>query len=171
MKSTFLFLGLGKLALEGLYIEFLTRHQELLARLPTSCATVKHLKLDLYPDKKPIEVVMFLLRRYPNLQTLCISIKTLSLTSMGNVGGQILLEELNSQSMLKCLRKVEIKYFGGSGSELDLVRFLLGNGSVMKEMDITYSRHKRADKATRTFLNDMVLAFTKVSPDVAISFS
>ncbi|KAF9590668.1 hypothetical protein IFM89_036160 [Coptis chinensis] len=60
---------------------------------------------------------------YPNLQTLCISIKTLSLTSMGNMGGQIPLEELNSQSMLKCLRKVEIKYFGGSGSELDLVRF------------------------------------------------
>ncbi|KAF9590657.1 hypothetical protein IFM89_036149 [Coptis chinensis] len=45
-----------KLALEGLYIEFLTRHQELLACLPTSCATVKHLKLDLYPDKKPVEV-------------------------------------------------------------------------------------------------------------------
>ncbi|KAF9590683.1 hypothetical protein IFM89_036175 [Coptis chinensis] len=113
-----------KLALEGLYIEFLTRHQELLARLPTSCATVKHLKLDLYPDKKPVEVVMFLLRRYPNLQTLCISIKTPSLTSMGNMGGQIPLEELNSQSMLKCLRKVEIKYFGGSGSELDLNFFL-----------------------------------------------
>ncbi|KAF9590671.1 hypothetical protein IFM89_036163 [Coptis chinensis] len=74
--------------------------------------------------------------------------------------------------MLKCLRKVEIKYFGGSGSELDLVRFLLGNGSVMKEMDITYSTTQaKADKATLTFLNDMVLAFTKVSPDVAISFS
>ncbi|KAF9590075.1 hypothetical protein IFM89_030387 [Coptis chinensis] len=83
----------------------------------------------------------------------------------------VVLEELNGQSMLKCLRKVEIKYFGGSGSELDLVRFLLGNGSVMKEMDITYSPHKRTDKASRTFLNGMVLAFTKVSPDVAISFS
>ncbi|KAF9590072.1 hypothetical protein IFM89_030384 [Coptis chinensis] len=47
-----------KLALEGLYIEFLTRHQELLARLPTSCAIVKHLKLDLYLDKKPVEVVV-----------------------------------------------------------------------------------------------------------------
>ncbi|KAF5176489.1 hypothetical protein FRX31_033924 [Thalictrum thalictroides] len=53
----------------------LTREQDLLVRLPTECCTLKHLHLDCTILKNQVQVLMFLLRSYPNLQTLTVFVK------------------------------------------------------------------------------------------------
>lgn len=160
-----------RLTLEGLCIEFLTRDLELFTRLPASYCGLNHLKLDLYPDKNQVQVVMLLLRRFHNLRSLCISIKTLTLTNMAKMRGHQDSQESSTEDALKHLKKVEIKYFGGSKSELDLVQFLLENGSQMLEMNIIYSKHKQTAKTSRTGVNDKILMLPRAAPGVAISFS
>lgn len=159
-----------RLSLEGLCIEFLTRDQDLFTRLPASYGGLNHLKLDLYPDKNQVQIVMLLLLRFPNLRTLFVSIKILTLTNMAKMRGHQDSQELSTEDTLKCLRKAEIKYFGGSKSELDLLQFLLRNGSQMLEMDINYSKHKQTAKLSRNGVNDKILTMTRASPRLVISF-
>ncbi|PIA41549.1 hypothetical protein AQUCO_02200171v1 [Aquilegia coerulea] len=160
-----------ELTLEGLCIELLTRDSHLLERLPVSCSSLNHLKLALYPDTNQVNIVMSLLRRFPNLQTLYIYMKVLTLTNMAKFGGHQQSQEPSLESTFNCLRKVEIKYFGESKSELELVKYLLGNGTVMEEMTITYSQHKKTDRTSREATKEKLMTFTRASPKVEIMFS
>ncbi|KAF5175343.1 F-box/LRR-repeat protein [Thalictrum thalictroides] len=160
-----------KLVLEGLCIEFLTRDSDLLERLPASYSSLNHLKLALYPDTNQVNVVMLLLRRFPNLQSLCIYMKMLTLTNMVKIGGHQQSHEPSTESTLNRLREVEIKYFGEGKNELDLVKYLIGNGTAMEEMTITYSQHKKTDRTSREATKEKIMTFIRASSKVEITVS
>ncbi|KAF5201776.1 Fbd-associated f-box protein [Thalictrum thalictroides] len=160
-----------KLHLGTFYLEFLTREQGLLARLPTSYCSLKHLHLDLYPTKNQVEVITFLLRSYPNLQTLHISIKV----QCGyndytfNMEEYWKTQELNTDGMLKQLRSVEIESFEGSEFELALVSSLLQNADVMEKMDILLSKKYQNDAASSLSIKEKIKMIASVSPNAAVS--
>ncbi|KAF5178703.1 hypothetical protein FRX31_031711 [Thalictrum thalictroides] len=63
------------LDLNSNFIEFLSWGRALLpASLPSSYCSLKHLNLGLFPNRIHVQAMKLLLRSYPNLQTLQISI-------------------------------------------------------------------------------------------------
>ncbi|PIA41527.1 hypothetical protein AQUCO_02200153v1 [Aquilegia coerulea] len=119
---------------------------------------------------------MFLLRSYPNLQTLTVFIQTQDenafVWTFFNMEEYWKTQELNTDGMLKQLRRVEfIKSFGGSEFELDLVRFLLGNANVMEEINIIFSELNLYDAEKSSNLIETIEMFARVSPRAAISYS
>ncbi|KAF5189725.1 hypothetical protein FRX31_020692 [Thalictrum thalictroides] len=153
----------------------LTREQDILARLPTECWTLKHLHLYLHPTKNHVQVLMFLLRSYPNLQTLTVFIEMQDenpfISCLLNMEESWKTQELNTDGMLQQLRRAECKSFGGSEFELDLVRFLLEHADVMEEMNINLSQRIQTDAAKSSNLKETIQMFARVSPHAAISFS
>ncbi|KAL5716109.1 hypothetical protein ACHQM5_017840 [Ranunculus cassubicifolius] len=167
--------NVAKLTLRGWYIEYLSRELDLLARLPTSCSTLKHLVIDFYPTIEQLKVLILLLRGYPCLQTLHIYIEILSmidLTMLHKILGvvdYVEMRELCTEAVLNQLARVEIEYFEGSEMELDLVRFLLRNATSLEIMNITLSSISQRRGKTSVSINDTIQMFPRVSPRAIIT--
>ncbi|KAF9590071.1 hypothetical protein IFM89_030383 [Coptis chinensis] len=168
-----------RMVLRGCFIELLSRNEGSSARLPTSCFSLEYLQLDVKPSKEQVQVVILLLRNYPNLKHLRISVKEptrrLNLHELwqgqAEEGGQ--LEEGSSMDILDHLKTVDVESFGGSKIELDLVRYLLKNANILEKLNIIYSgkNGKKDDVSRRSRINEEISSFTKASLSAEISFS
>ncbi|PIA41544.1 hypothetical protein AQUCO_02200166v1 [Aquilegia coerulea] len=120
----------------------------------------------MYGTKDYVCAVKVLLESYPNLQTLAISVEGRNTTEY------VPSQELSAtDGNLKHLKTVAISSFEGSESELDLVRYILGNANAMEEMNIIYSNEFKKDVAKQTVVRDKCSKFAKVSPSAVIIFS
>ncbi|PIA27211.1 hypothetical protein AQUCO_08200020v1 [Aquilegia coerulea] len=145
--------NVGKLWLEHLYIEYLSRVKDFFASPLTSCASLTDLKLDMYSTDNHVSVIKFLLKSCPNLQTLsiCVQEKSTQTLEMLSMEGYFPVQELSTdECILKHLMTVEISSYEGSESELDLMTFLRMNANVLKDINIiSYSEQFKEDVATR----------------------
>ncbi|PIA41545.1 hypothetical protein AQUCO_02200167v1 [Aquilegia coerulea] len=157
---------------EHWYIEYLTRVQDIFTSCPTSCGSLKDLTLDISRTKNHVRVITFLLKSYPNLQTLSISVKEIITRYLDvyNMERYLPSQELSAGGVLNHLKTVTINSFGGSKCELDLMRYLLGNATALEEMKIIYSGKLKEDLVKQTVVRDKCSVITKVSPSAVISF-
>ncbi|KAF9590061.1 hypothetical protein IFM89_030373 [Coptis chinensis] len=84
-----------------------------------------------------------------------------------NVRRYWLAENISSDGILKNLRKVQIKYFEGSDIELELVKYLLKNASILEKADIFVSLIKQTYE--KEHISMKVHTFARASPCVEIS--
>ncbi|PIA39786.1 hypothetical protein AQUCO_02600330v1 [Aquilegia coerulea] len=80
-------------------------------------------------------------------------------------------QDPSTKSILMHLKEVVIRYFEGSESEVDLVRYLLNNAIVMEEIKIGYAKEIKDDAESQRIIAEKILAFNKGSPSAVISFS
>ncbi|PIA49239.1 hypothetical protein AQUCO_01300230v1 [Aquilegia coerulea] len=73
--------------------------------------------------------------------------------------------------MLKHIKTIKIDSFGGSESEIKLLKFLLAQANSPVQIDITYVYSMREDAMARTRISEKLLTFTKTFPHAAIVFS
>ncbi|PIA39824.1 hypothetical protein AQUCO_02600351v1 [Aquilegia coerulea] len=81
-----------EMALQGFFIEYLTRVQDSLACLPTSCYSLQRLYLSMYPTDNQVQVIVLLLSNFPNLKQLRIQVR---------VGSNVLLNDIYILSKIK----------------------------------------------------------------------
>ncbi|PIA60582.1 hypothetical protein AQUCO_00300225v1 [Aquilegia coerulea] len=169
------------LELDSTFIEFLSRGRDLLpASLPLSCCSLKHLSLGLlFRSSIHIQVIKLLLRSYPHLETLVITVEreeydwhleastSMNLTGMEDHSQ---LKKLAPGDTLDRLRMLEVREFEGSDSEIELVRYLLENANFLEKMNLSKA-HNQQSAESQMKESEMMLAFAKVAPRVKISLS
>ncbi|KAF9605453.1 hypothetical protein IFM89_017472 [Coptis chinensis] len=161
-----------ELILGPFFIEFLTRGPDLSAQLPVSCSSVEHLHLEMYPTRNQVHVITLLLRSYPNLQTLRLSVEREQLNaSMFDLEEHCEIQELRDDGILKELKIVEFEYFEGSESELNLVRYLLENANVLEDLNIIFSKQDQIEATHRIDITEKMQTLTRASPYVAVSIT
>ncbi|PIA44650.1 hypothetical protein AQUCO_01700328v1 [Aquilegia coerulea] len=121
--------------------------------------------------KNQLQVMTFLLRSYPKLQSLYISFfeddgnKSLEMFSME---GNWQYKELSTVDILKHLRTIEMVNLQGTESELDLVRYMLENANILEVMSIICVEN---NVETLARISKKLLTFARVSPNAKIFFS
>ncbi|PIA37608.1 hypothetical protein AQUCO_03000281v1 [Aquilegia coerulea] len=130
------------------------------------------------PTTNYVKVITFLLRIYPNLQTLYLSVyqpenydQDLASSSMINMEGYWQGDELCSGVNLKHLRTVEIVEFGGTDIELDILRRLFESASILEKMNIRYSSFVKQNAEKLTTIHEKMSLFYKVSSSATISLA
>ncbi|KAL5731823.1 hypothetical protein ACHQM5_004516 [Ranunculus cassubicifolius] len=111
-----------RLILRHRFIEFLPAIQDLSSCTITSCFSMKHLRVDMCPTTSDVQVITFLLGIYPNLQTLAIYVEH---EDVINLEEDTQAQSLSRGSILKHLKIVGIRDFGGSECEMNLLKYLL----------------------------------------------
>ncbi|KAF5200440.1 Fbd-associated f-box protein [Thalictrum thalictroides] len=164
------------LSLGSNFIEFISRDHNLAAYLPSSYWSLKDLQLDIYSTRNHVQVIKLLLRSCPNLQIVCIEIEQdikelTSVLNMTNMEEYWKLNELPPADILNKLRTVEIKFFEGSWSELHLVSYILQNAKFLEKMSFSCTFRQQESVERNLRKSDMLTAFTKLAPNVAILLS
>ncbi|KAF5203748.1 F-box protein [Thalictrum thalictroides] len=159
-----------EMALQGFFIEFLTRVQDSLACLPTY-DSLEHLHLDMYPTKNQVQVIILLLRNFPNLKHLRIQVQQHMPAVRLNMDEGCRSLELSSEYSLKHLKKVDIESFEGTQKELDLVRFLLENADAIEKLNIVYTSQEMVDFLSQVSVQEKIESFSKASSNVVVSIS
>ncbi|KAF9606042.1 hypothetical protein IFM89_022201 [Coptis chinensis] len=171
--------NVAKLSLDSYCFEVLGQDPNLEACLPTSCCSLRHLRLVLRPFKDYVKVLILVLRSYPNLETLHISFKTklyLKSILVSSEQAKVLfnayfLKHLTGH-LLKHLKTIKIENFRvADENELHIVRYLLENAISLKKMSIVHHLSIKEDVKLRLLVAESLLTFTKVSPDAVIVFS
>ncbi|XP_058071364.1 putative F-box/FBD/LRR-repeat protein At4g03220 [Magnolia sinica] len=140
--------------------------------MPTSFSHLRFLKLSIRCNKDQIHVIIFLLKRCPNLETLVIDIVELyRWYSCKFKWG----EDIESgQSVFKCmmyhLKKVEIRHFGGHENEIEFVKVFLKNAKALQKVCIRF-RQGLIDLRMQTKISEMILALPRTSSNVVMLFS
>ncbi|KAL5728917.1 hypothetical protein ACHQM5_001941 [Ranunculus cassubicifolius] len=78
---------------------------------------------------------------------------------------------LSTEGILKHLKTFEFRDFGGTGSELKLVKYVLENATIMEKVDIVFSLEMEKDLKTQVSIREMIVAYPKISSNAIISFS
>ncbi|PIA60584.1 hypothetical protein AQUCO_00300227v1 [Aquilegia coerulea] len=171
--------NMESLELNSSFIEFFSRGQDLvLGSLPSSYCSLKYLCLGMFPASIHVQVIKLLLRSYPHLQTLQICVDRESylwnlatFKKIIDVEDYWKLKELPAGDKLNSLRVVEVRDFGGSESEIELVRYLLENANLLKKMNISYKDNTQQSNGSQMNKSEMLLTFASVAPNVKILLS
>lgn len=159
-----------KLTLKGFFIEFLTMDPDLSTCLDTSCHSLRALQIDIHSTENQVQASISLLRSYPNLQTLRISLSQgdSSSANMLNMKECWLSDGLPTKDILKQLKAVEIDSFQGNENELALVRYLIVSASTLEKMNIKLSVDCRKNLENRIRISEMLLTYARASTNAAI---
>ncbi|KAL5728918.1 hypothetical protein ACHQM5_001941 [Ranunculus cassubicifolius] len=161
-----------KLMLGFDYLTLLHRFQHLCGRDLTPLVNMSRLELHMYPANSQFEVITFLLGICPNLQSLEIILREHKppenvLDQEEDMQSQV----LSTEGILKHLKTFEFRDFGGTGSELKLVKYVLENATIMEKVDIVFSLEMEKDLKTQVSIREMIVAYPKISSNAIISFS
>ncbi|PIA41504.1 hypothetical protein AQUCO_02200136v1 [Aquilegia coerulea] len=150
-------------------MEYLSRVEDVSALRLTSCVNLKHLELDVCPNRHQLRATTFLLSSCPNVETLLIYIRVkFTLFDKRKMECCWESQESSTEGILKNLKTVKFVFFEGNEGELDLVRYLLTNANILETMDINYFKQTQEMIVS---MKEKIMAFIKVSPHAVISFS
>ncbi|KAL5721143.1 hypothetical protein ACHQM5_013739 [Ranunculus cassubicifolius] len=107
-----------------------------LRNLPNSSCSLKILRAEIR-SSVDFRILNALFKNYPNLEALFLSVRT---PYMATIMKPIQAQGLGRDGRLMRLIRTEIKLFGGSKDEFELVGNLLQNGPVMEKMHIVTSQ-------------------------------
>ncbi|KAL5702535.1 hypothetical protein ACHQM5_027745 [Ranunculus cassubicifolius] len=131
-----------KLTLETGIMEILSTGENLPGCLPPPCFNVKHLHLGMSAVKVHVQVIKLLLRIYPNVQTLKISVDNpladiSAFSKTGDMEETWQLKEMSHENVFNCLGTVEFLNFRGNEYDLDLLKFVVENAKFLKNLIIS----------------------------------
>ncbi|KAL5732050.1 hypothetical protein ACHQM5_004710 [Ranunculus cassubicifolius] len=177
------------LTLSTFDIKLLTGDQLLEGSIPIPYCSVKHLTFKSNLDDNQVNLLSFIVRRFPNLHTLIIhkeeahsskKVKKKEGRLLGEVPGGDALKHLSNKvenedgwllgegpggDALKHVKKIGIYSFGGSEAEVNLVRYLFDKASVLERMDIHYSP---CSDDKYKMISTQLMSFGKSSPNISI---
>lgn len=158
--------NITKLALRDFYVECLARDQSLLTSLPITCSSLEELHLDLYPTETQVQVAILLLRSYPNLKHLHLSMKAQETSVVqlhSGVDWQLL--GMYMEEPLTKLKIMNVEGFKGSEVELNFLKFLLENAETLEKGKILF-HCQGFDAVSLVSINEKIAVWTKASSAV-----
>ncbi|PIA58183.1 hypothetical protein AQUCO_00500246v1 [Aquilegia coerulea] len=157
------------LNLRDFYLEFLTRDRDLSASLATPCYSLKSLKLCMHDTENQVCAITLLLRSYPNLQDLSISLNqdctSLNMLNMEEYWQSTL---LSTKDILKHLKTFDVELFQVSTNALDIMRYVLASARALEEMRVKVLEPLVNVEKDRMKLSEKLLTFPRASIRSAI---
>ncbi|KAL5703140.1 hypothetical protein ACHQM5_028270 [Ranunculus cassubicifolius] len=161
------------------FIEILSNGRNLSACLPPSLSSVKYLRLGMLPSKLHVQMILLLLTIFPNVQTVHVVVDYSEIEFEEEMGRDISnvnteehfqLKEVSTPEliMLNHLTQVETENFGGSESELELLRYFLKNIKSLMILKVGYRDNLKIDPELEKACTERISTFTRVSPLVSV---
>ncbi|KAL5703142.1 hypothetical protein ACHQM5_028272 [Ranunculus cassubicifolius] len=162
------------------FIEILANGRNLSACLPPSLSSVKYLRLGMLPTKLHVQMILLLLTIFPNVRTVRVEVdyseiefeeeSSLIISNVTNTEEHLQLKEVSTPEpiMVNYLRTVEMENFGGSESELELLRFFLENVKSLETLNVGYRFNLKRDTVLEKTCFEKISTFTRISPLVSV---